>query len=838
MKFLDKIKKTKDIISKKSNNKIVKNELKLKELNDNVFPYSCLIADDVMLTKNGEVLQIIEILLDDFKLNQEGGLRDAVRKAISENISDFKTAFWIQTVKRKKNRIKRKYVNVKHEFLKRINNVSDSCEEKLNNYTTTMYITVIRQGRNFKLKYFKDYISTAFLSKVHDKYIDRSMSEVKTITNSIVDTLSIYSPKILSTRKDANGSEFSELLEVLYFLINFKDKEILIRPVDAVKLLNESKYIFKNGIMAMQNKTSNDLTLAMSFSLKEVPRINMSNVSDIVNNTRAEMIITEYVSYVDKNVAVSKFREQKYFLQDRSDKSFQNNVGLSFLTGNKNTKYCQSSLSLIVLAKDVNELNILVSDVINMFSKHGIVMAREDISLERNYYAMMPANFNFTHRLTIHDASEVACFCYSYVPQECDTSRFLNRSILFNIGTLKSNIVPIGLDKERPNVIIGGGHNSGKSVMANFLAASIINEFNADICIIEFNRKSRIFIDALGGQWYSLSTERQNHTASFNSMNLNIFEDEKSIDTYLINVFSMLLNANNVLITPDVSNEIKKICEYIKKYAKTNKNFALHDIRQIFEQTSIEYDIQCWHSIGKYYHLFDNRSDVFDNDHLLAFYIDNTIVENSSILALVINHIFTNIIQRAKLSAKPMLVILDEPFLAFGNSFFKSKINSMIETMMRYNVYCIFKIGDIASESSTIVDFTHMINSCGMQIHFANKLADSNYGRVFRLSNLEYMAIHALSGYEGRNLIVKQRDDLYSCSFDLSDYQKMLGLLSDTDDVQSQIFKIKETLQTDNFERWIPAYFNAFIDNKSEEDERKLKKEIKAIQDIKRLMES
>jgi transcriptional regulator of heat shock response len=100
------------------------------------------------------------------------------------------------------------------------------------------------------------------------------------------------------------------------------------------------------------------------------------------------------------------------------------------------------------------------------------------------------------------------------------------------------------------------------------------------------------------------------------------------------------------------------------------------------------------------------------------------------------------------------------------------------------------------------------------------------------------MAIHALSGYEGRNLIVKQRDDLYSCSFDLSDYQKMLGLLSDTDDVQSQIFKIKETLQTDNFERWIPAYFNAFIDNKSEEDERKLKKEIKAIQDIKRLMES
>ena len=42
-------------------------ELSLKKLKDGVFPYACLVADDVMLTKNGEVFQMIEILLDDFK---------------------------------------------------------------------------------------------------------------------------------------------------------------------------------------------------------------------------------------------------------------------------------------------------------------------------------------------------------------------------------------------------------------------------------------------------------------------------------------------------------------------------------------------------------------------------------------------------------------------------------------------------------------------------------------------------------------------------------------------------------------------------------------------------
>ena len=94
-------------------------KLRFRKIDDNIFPYSCLVDDDVLLTKNGEVVQIIKILLDDFKLNQDGGLRDAIRTAISENTNDLKTAFWIQTVKRKKAKIKKTGKVIKHEFLNR-----------------------------------------------------------------------------------------------------------------------------------------------------------------------------------------------------------------------------------------------------------------------------------------------------------------------------------------------------------------------------------------------------------------------------------------------------------------------------------------------------------------------------------------------------------------------------------------------------------------------------------------------------------------------------------------------------------------------------------------------
>ena len=833
MQLLDKAKNIKQKV------KTSRSELKLRNIDENIIPYSCLVADDVLLTKNGEVMQMIEILLDDFKLNQEGGLRDKIREAIAENTNDLKTAFWIQTVKRKKAKTKTKHSSIPHEFLRRLYNVNQELEENLNNYTTSVYITIVRQGRNFKLKYIKDYISSALLNRSHNFLIDKTIQEVKEITNNIASMLSLYSPKILGIRKDLDNIEYSELLETLYFIINFKDKEIPIQPIDATKLVNDSKYLFENGIMAMQNNTTEDLTLGMSFSLKEIPRITMSNVSDIVNNTRAEMIISEYISYVDQKVAVMQFNEQKAFLESREDKTFQNEVGLGFLDSGKNAQYCQSSLSILVVAKNIDELQTLVVDTINMFSKHGIVMAREDVSLERNYYAIMPANFSFTHRLTIHDAKEVGCFSYSYTPQESDASSFLNDTVLFNIGTLKSNPVPIGLDKIKPNVIIGGPDNSGKTVMSNFLASSVMREIDCNLCIIEFRNRSRAFIEALGGQWYRVSMNKQNHTALFNLLNLDIFKHEATKESYLFEVMSLLLSANNILVTPEIAAEIRKVVDYIKEYSKTHNKFALHDIRKAFEGTSLDQELQSWHSIGKYYHLFDNREDVFDFDKLLAFYIDESIVKNGFVLACVINHMFNNIIQRAKRDTKPTLVILEEPFVAFGNSFFKSKLNKMIETMAKNNVYCIFKCSNIEAESATVVDFTQLINSCGMQMHFANKFADNNYGRVFRLEKIDYLAVRTLAGYEGRNLFIKQNSGIYSCSFDMTDYPKMLGLLSDkAGEAQNKIFQLKEALQTDNYERWLPAYFGTFTSNESVEAQRKIKQELKAIQDIKRLLES
>ena len=834
MSFLNKVKTLKEKTTNSTKT------LKLRKLSNNVFPYSCLVDSDVLLTKNGEVLQIIEIALSDFKQNQEGGLREKIRQAIAENTTDLKTAFWFQTVKRKKARSKTKHKIIKHELLRRLYNVSQELEQQLNNYETKVYITIIRQGRNFHLKYFKDYISSFFLEKQHDNFIEKSVQELKEITRNIVNVLSIYNPKVLGIRKELENKEYSEIIELLYFLVNFEDKKVEVEPIDASNIVNNSKYLFENGIMAMQNQDSKKIRMGMSFSLKEVPNIKMTNVSDIINNTRAEMIITEYISYVDQKFAISKFREQKAFLSGRPDKRFQNEVGLGFLDGDKETKYCQSSISIIVLASNTKELQTFVNDAIMYFSKHGIVMAREDVSLERNYYAMLPANFSSTHRLTIHDAKDVACFCYSYIPQENDTKDFFNETILFNIGTLKNNPVPIGLDKNNHNIMVGGLFGSGKTTIANFLTSAIMREFDATrLYTIEFNCRSRAFVEAMGGKFYSISANKIKHNCFFNGLDLKIFNRATDIDEYLSSLFSLLLIANNVIMTPEITTEIQKVINKIKDYNKINNDFTLHDIRNFFQDLSIEQELLAWHSIGKYYHLFDNKQNVFNTNKLMSIKIEEDIAKDSNILASIIYYIFTNIGQIAEREQKPIVVVLEEPFLAFGNSFFKNKLNKIIEQMAKNDVFCIFKVSDIQKESASIVDFNQLVNSCGLQVHFANKYADSNYGRVFGIEKLEYMTIKTLNEYEGKTMIVKEGNNkIFSCQFNLDEFPKTLGILSDKGETQNKIFQIKEALQTEAIERWVPAYFGTFNPNDDIQTKRAVQQEIKAIQDIKRLLES
>ena len=123
-------------------------------------------------------------------------------------------------------------------------------------------------------------------------------------------------------------------MEFLYFIVNHEDKDMVIEPIDITEKINESEYVFKNGKMLFKNRNNRDVNVASIFTIKEIQDIDMSTVSEIINNVDNEMIITEYVNAVDKKCIVidtndkfdSKMEDGKVMLNSKGQKYYQSSI--------------------------------------------------------------------------------------------------------------------------------------------------------------------------------------------------------------------------------------------------------------------------------------------------------------------------------------------------------------------------------------------------------------------------------------------------------------------------------------------------------------------------------
>jgi type IV secretion system protein VirB4 len=122
------------------------NKLVAKKPDEDFTPYVCHFDPNTILTKNGELLQIIRITgFGNSSVAAELiSLRDAVRDAITENVSDNKVAFWFNTIRRKKNITPKG--EFKDFFSKKVNDAWVESNKWDNQYVNELYITVIVEG--------------------------------------------------------------------------------------------------------------------------------------------------------------------------------------------------------------------------------------------------------------------------------------------------------------------------------------------------------------------------------------------------------------------------------------------------------------------------------------------------------------------------------------------------------------------------------------------------------------------------------------------------------------------------------------------------------------------
>lgn len=796
------------------------NKERFSPLDDSFFPYACLVDKETVLTKNGEIFQVIEIDLNDFRLNGENGIRNAVRNAINTTVKDLETFFWIHTIKRN--------ITTNHElvnkeirnelikdsfFLKKINQEYTMKENFLNNYSIIVCISIFRKisknNNNFKFKKIINRIKDIFIFNRTVMRINTETELLKTISLSILEKLNIYKPKILSVY-EKEGYEYSETCSFLNFLANLKNEPFPIKDIDISKDINESLFLFNRGnikIKNIQDQKTKNLNL---FSIKENPKISINAILDIFS-IPSEFIISEYLEYIDSKLVHKEFETQNMLYNVSKNKNFLKVSNLDFLSSIDNSnKYCRSSilLTLITDSKEINDSTIKA--IVMKFNEYGIVLTMEDISNERRFYSMMPGNFRFINRCNVHSADTICPFIYSYTPKESDISNFMLNRVICKFGTTKGNPVDFGIHHDKKNIIICGPQFGGKTVLSNFILAKSKSTFdNIRIYSIELKNRSKSFFEAISGSYCQVSTKKLTNTSYFNPIGMILRYDIETRKKYLQDFILFLMNFSDIVLTPEIMSNIdtivSKIAEIESKNIQEIENTALHTIRNIFTDSILDDQLQQWHSIGKYYHIFDNKQDIILNNNSCGIYFDQTISNNINLLSIIIYHIIMTIIL-SNSKDQITFLCLEEPFMLFRHPFFKNKLDQIIDLAEKNNIIFIFKIENLLLESGTIVDFTKLISSVGTEFYLGNKHATEEYLHILKLKKYEYMAIKSL-GLLNNVSLLKQGEHLSSCNISLHPFRETIAILSDNAEIQKKILNIKENIQTEDPERWVPSFY-------------------------------
>ena len=470
-------------------------------------PVACHYNENTLITKNGELLQTIQINgVNSEKISKDlFNLREVVRESISKSVNGSKYAFWIHTIRRKTNLDDdADYYNI---FAANMHDIWNRKNYWYDKFVNRLYITIVHSAPKLQLKGFNSLInslSTKTITSFHDKFFIKAVDELNETVNSMMLTLNEYGAQKLGIKIE--GEEcYSEMMFLYRRIMQLNEDACLLPISDISNALASHQYAV--GSDKMEVIGDNTKKFAAIMSIKEYQEVS-SEALDRFLQIPVEMIATEVFYFVNKKDVVKTFEDQNYILNVSNDKELKQLKGIDkiFDEESKNVRFCHQQISFMVIGDDLKALDRQVAQASFALSEIGIVHVKEDINLEKTFWAQLPGNFSFLSRMrpTIVDNIAALASLHNF-PTGQQYSPWGRAVTLLRTEKGTPYFMNFHDKSGKGSTCIFGDKKSGRTTLFNFLLSES-DKYLPHILYITDNKDSEIYIKARGGVWIEDTT--------------------------------------------------------------------------------------------------------------------------------------------------------------------------------------------------------------------------------------------------------------------------------------------------------------------------------------------
>ncbi len=741
-------------------------------------PYTNHYNDHTLLTKNGQMLQVIRLEGFAFETADTDTLniRKALRNNLLKSIAGHQYALWSHIIRHKQSVYPGG--DFAPGFARDLNDAWRARSSGRAHFANDLYFTILRRGHGGKAGNVQDWLRSLGHKADHVQqlaYYQVMCKELTEIVERFMRALSDYHPKRLGIERTEAGP-MSEPLSFLSRLVNLEDRPILLPSMDISRYLAYKRPFFGARAVELLGATAESTRLGAMLSIKEYGPETAAGMLDSFLTLAFEFVLTQSFAFSNRAEALSEIQKQQRILQQTEDLALSQvediNQALDDASGGE-VAYGEHHLTVMPIARDLKELDKAITAVESALIDLGITPVREDINTEPAFWAQLPGNFEYIARgapintrnvagyLSLHNYPDgkVAGNHWGPAVTVLETTSGTPYYYNFHVGDVG-------------HTTLIGPTGTGKTVLMNFLMAQS-RKFSSRLFAFDKDRGAEPFLRAIGGRYRILGGGQP---SGFNPLQLPDTEENRAFLAgwlaALVTSHKEPLAAHDMAIISDAIDGIYKL----SRKARTLENIA--PFFGIGGPGTLAGRLAQWYGRGTRAYLFGGADDILDltDGNIFGFEMGE-ILDDKQGLPPVLLYLFHRIGQA--LDGAPTQIELDEGWALVDNPVFAPKLKDWLKTIRKLNGHVIFATQSPEDAANSSIADT-LVQSAATQIYLPNPKATDVYKKVFKLTDREFDLIRKLDKSSRCFLIKHGAHDSVVAKLDLSGMPEIVAVLSGT----------------------------------------------------------
>ncbi len=794
---------------------------------ENFIPIACHYDKNSLLTKNGELLQIFQIngINSERISKQLFSLREVVRSAISHDVEGDKLAFWIHTIRRKANLDDDTPYN--NLFSANVHAIWQKKNYWHDKFVNCLYVTVIHAAPELRLKNFNSLVNSLspnVIANFENNYFAKAVKILNSTVDNLIKDLEEYGAQKLEIRIEGDNC-YSDPMFLYRRIMQLNEEQCILPVTDISIALSSHQYAVGNDMIEVVG--GNGKKFAALISIKEYQEVS-SEALDKFLQIPVEMIATEVFYFVDKSRVVPLFSDQANIADVSGDIELKSLNGLDKIlkeTDNKNY-FCHQQISCMIIGDNAKQLNNQVKQASDTLAKIGIVHVREDINLEKAFWAQLPGNFAFLSRMspTILDNTAALASLHNFptgnqynpwgravtlLRTEKGTPYFMN----FHDLNKNSNSCILGIEK------------SGKTTLLNFLLSEA-DKYKPTIIHIVDDSDSSLYVKAKNGKWI------QKGKNLFNPLYL---EDNEQNRSFCFTFFKILakhyfdpLKEQELILLKTISNQLfdlpkenRKLSAIIQTLDDSESGLALKKRLKEYMQDGLYYEI-----FESQEEMLINPADIivlnleqFDDLEYKKKYFPKEVkfVEEFEYALNTMRSVKAAIVYTMqnlliKIGTGPKILAIDNIASIFNLKHYEPIFFEISENIAASNGVFVSTLNLHVLESLYQNDNTlNWFNLIGTCIIIPPEIKIPNLGEILKLSPIEIKKLEVLT-INTRMFLIKQDAKVIAAELSIGGFQGLTRFLSSGKMEMEAYARIVEQYSSEKPEDWVAPLYDE-LDN-------------------------